>query len=61
MVLTATVKDTNNNVMEDESVVFKRGGTTLATKQTNSQGIATYTYTASGNETLKYVILYQYW
>ena len=49
MVLTATVKDTNNNVMEDESVVFERGGTTLATKQTNSQGIATYTYTASGN------------
>ena len=47
--LTATVKDENNNVMEDETVVFKMGSTTLATKTTNSQGIATYTYSASGN------------
>ena len=48
-VLTATVKDENNNVMEDETVVFKVGSTTLATKTTNSQGVATYTYSASGN------------
>ena len=46
--LTVTVKDTANNVMEGESVVFKANGAVLDTKVTDSTGVATYTYTAQG-------------
>ena len=47
--LTVTVKDTANNVMEGESVVFKANGEVLDTKVTDSTGVATYTYTAQGS------------
>ena len=46
--LTATVLDQNGNAMSGESVVFKKGSTTLDTKTTNSSGVATYTYTGTG-------------
>jgi hypothetical protein len=49
LTLTATVKDQNGNAMQGQSVVFKQGSTTLATKQTNSSGVATYTYSATGS------------
>jgi hypothetical protein len=48
-VLTATVLDEEDNPMEGESVVFKQDGNTLATKQTNSSGVASYTYSAAGS------------
>ena len=48
-ILTATVLDEEDNPMEGESVVFKQGSTTLATKQTNSSGVASYTYSAAGS------------
>jgi len=48
-ILTATVLDEEDNPMEGESVVFKQDGTTLATKQTNSNGVASYTYSAAGS------------
>jgi hypothetical protein len=34
--------------MQGQSVVFKQASTTLATKQTNSSGVASYTYSATG-------------
>lgn len=49
LVLSATVKDQLGNGMSGESVVFKKGSTTLATKQTNSSGVASYTYSATGS------------
>lgn len=48
LVLSATVKDQNGNGMSGQSVVFKKGSTTLATKQTNSSGVASYTYESAG-------------
>jgi hypothetical protein len=46
--LTATVLDQNGNAMENESVVFKKGSTTLDTVSTNSNGVAQYEYTGTG-------------
>jgi len=47
-VLSAVVEDQDGNGMEGESVVFKQGSTTLATKTTNSSGVASYTYESAG-------------
>ena len=54
LVLSATVKDQRGNGMSGQSVVFKRGSTTLATKQTNSSGVASYTYSAAGSGDLSF-------
>ena len=48
VLLSATVKDQNGNAMQGQSVVFKQGSTTLATKSTNSNGVASYTYESAG-------------
>ncbi|MBR1748849.1 MAG: Ig-like domain-containing protein [Bacilli bacterium] len=47
-VLSATVKDQNGEVMSGQSVVFKKGSEVLATKTTDSVGVASYTYASQG-------------
>jgi len=47
-VLSATVKDQNGEVMSGQSVVFKKGSVVLATKTTDSGGVASYTYASQG-------------
>lgn len=47
--LTATLLDENNTPISGEDVVFKANGVTLDTKQTNSSGVATYTYNSAGS------------
>lgn len=47
--LTATVLDSSNNPCSGETVVFKKGLTTLDTKTTDSNGQCTYTYNSQGN------------
>jgi hypothetical protein len=47
-VLSATVKDQNGEVMSGQSVVFKKGSAVLATKTTDSVGVASYTYASQG-------------
>lgn len=47
-VLTATVKDSSNNPVSGQSVVFKKGSTTLDTKVTDVNGQCSYTYASAG-------------
>ena len=47
--LTATLLDENNTPISGEDVVFKANGVTLDTVQTDSSGVATYTYSAAGS------------
>jgi len=47
--LTATVKDQAGIGISGQSVVFKQGSSILATKTTNSSGVAEYTYSATGS------------
>ena len=53
--LTATVKDTDNEVIGGKSVTFKANGTIISSKTTNNQGVATYTYTATGDGDINFV------
>ena len=48
LTLSATVLDENDEAMEGESVVFKKGDTVLATKTTDRSGVASYTYESQG-------------
>ncbi|MBE6508261.1 MAG: hypothetical protein E7Z77_02480 [Methanobrevibacter sp.] len=47
-VLSATVKDQNNQVLEGVTVEFLKGSTSMGTATTNSSGVATKTYAAAG-------------
>ena len=47
-VLSATVLDGNDDPMEGETVTFYKGSTSIGTATTNSSGIATKTYSATG-------------
>lgn len=46
--LSATVLDANDDPMEDVTVEFFKGSTSLGTADTNSSGIATKTYASTG-------------
>jgi len=48
-VLSALVMGSDGNPMAEQSVVFKQGSTTLATKTTNESGVATYSYSSAGS------------
>jgi hypothetical protein len=54
--LSALVKDQNGSVMSGQTVVFKKGSSTLATKTTNSSGVATYDYSASGSGDVTFTV-----
>ena len=47
-VLTATVFDKSGDPVMGETVTFKNGNTILCEVETNGDGVATYTYTATG-------------
>lgn len=53
--LTATVKENGQSVGSGETVTFKRGTTTIGTSQTNSSGIATYSYVTDTVGTLSII------
>jgi hypothetical protein len=55
-ILSALVKDQNGSVMSGQTVVFKKGSSTLATKTTNSSGVATYDYSASGSGDVTFTV-----
>lgn len=47
-ILTATTKTTNNQLLEGVPIEFYSGNTLLGNGVTNSNGVATYTYTGNG-------------
>ena len=52
--LSATVKDSDSQVMEGVTVEFYKGSTSLGTATTNSSGIATKTYASTGEGDLSF-------
>ena len=51
LLLTATLKDSNNNLMEGVNITFKIGNTLLSTAQTDNNGVAKITYKTLPSDT----------